>query len=198
MSWVAGCAWIDVVTTEFSSLGEDPTLPVFLANVGISALLFVVAVVWFVVTGTTTTVAVDANRAQVERYFVTNSFAFFVGWVWLVACRNALALVETVGEDWTHRLEGKPGSSLHLERWYGDFLVTVLWAPGLTVFIFWAQSRAVEKIAEEFQVEYMSRSAAAGRTRLRGMINATKLSLPSSRTGSPSKSESNGGARVMI
>ena len=149
LSWVAGCAWVDVILASFASLSDPtPTFETLASNCVTSALVAALAVAWFVVTGQAGdggTGAIEASRETVERYFVSNSFAFFVGWVWLVTGRNAFAQVERVSEEAMEL--GIAAMGWHVRPALGDYLVALLWAPAFTFVVFWAQNRAVAAIA---------------------------------------------------
>ena len=154
---VAGCAWVDVVLNLFDSLRDDPSPTVLLLNGGVSLLVAAFAIAWFAVTGNSTGSNAGNNadaginnedRAQIEKYFVSNSLAFFVGWVWLVAHRNAFALADKGLEHAFDALRLGP-------RWSGDYLGSISYALGSTFIIFWMQNLAVEVIASGAGVEYV-------------------------------------------
>ena len=146
LSWVAGCAWVDVVLVVFSSLQDVPSPIVLMLNFGVSALVAAFAIAWFALTGTGNE-GINENRDQIEKYFVTNSLAFFVGWVWLVVHRNAFALVDKA-------LEQALGY-VQQPRWYGDYLGSIAYALLATFLIFFMQNHAVEMIASGAGVEYV-------------------------------------------
>lgn len=143
LAWVAGCAWVDVIVISFSSLSADPSPFTLLLNAGVSALVAILAVAWFVVTGRS---ASAGNREESERYFVTNSFAFFVGWVWLVTTRNEFGLISKA-------LEGVSRATLEHGA-YVDLTSSVLWVLAATYVIFHLQFWCVEAIAKRAGVEY--------------------------------------------
>ena len=142
LAWVAGCAWVDVIVISFSSLCADPSLLTLLLNAGVSTLVASLAVAWFVVTGQA---ASAGSREESERYFVTNSFSFFVGWVWLVTARNAFGLISKALEVATHQ-----GS-------YGDLIASVLWVLASTYLIFRLVRVLTEAVASTAGVEYVSK-----------------------------------------
>eukprot|EP00965_Chrysotila_dentata_P142054 4695487-Pleurochrysis_carterae.AAC.1 len=89
--WVAGCSWTNaVVASKYSSLNEFPTGYVCFKNFATAVGLTALAVGWLVASGSSQSIK-DEHRLQrdlVERYFLTTSMSFFVGWSWLVLARN--------------------------------------------------------------------------------------------------------------
>ena len=119
-------------------------------------------------TGEAGPAGVHADRAVVERYFVSNAFAFFVGWVWLVSSRDLLGVVQRQWEGAVLQLDAAYGWQRPSR--FGDFLVAVLWAPLLTFFMFWMQNRAVEAIATNSGHDH-------ARARLRWKRGVAKISF---------------------
>ena len=150
-AFVTGCAWTDVVVMMFASLSANPSWPVVLKNFGIAGLIAAGAIAWFVVTGNTSS-GMGVEREAVERYFVTNSFAFFTGWILLVAHRNALACVEIGLESLIPMVDTATG--LSWPTWFGDYGGAWIWVVGSTFIIFWLQNQVVQGIAKRAGVEY--------------------------------------------
>ena len=92
LGYLTGCAWTDLICEIFSSLNADPTLSVILTNIAVTTSITFVVVYWLAVSGESLSAITDAtNREDMERYFITNSMAYFVGWTWLVVTRNLFA-----------------------------------------------------------------------------------------------------------
>ena len=125
--WVTGCAWTNAVTASFGTLQSPPTLEftVTLSDAGLAVGLTLLAVVWLVVTtvatsgdggggvdggaGTRGADGDDERRRAVERHFITNALAFFVGWTWVILLRDVTTLVATLGPTpgaWVYAREG--------------------------------------------------------------------------------------------
>ena len=159
MAWVAGSAWTDVVTALCTSLRQVPSLPVLLSNAAVSVAVAALAVGWLVLTGDTQASIDDTSREVVERYFVTTSLAFFVGWVWLVWHRNAIGLVivaleELATERGWDNLDGRV-----------DVLGMVGWVALVSVVMLWLQTHGTAPIAYTFDLQQQSpagEDAAAG------------------------------------
>jgi len=155
LAFVAGCAWSDVVCAIFTSLNSvTPTPSVLLANTAISVLVAAIALVWFVVTGNNTSSpsASAASRSHVEKYYITNALAFFVGWVWFVADRN-------MGAQLALAMEGvitvtNNAFDLQLPPAWGDFAGAGVWVSLCTGLVFWLQHRAVQALAKGVGAEH--------------------------------------------
>jgi len=132
--WVTGCAWTNAVTASFGTLQSPPTLEfsVTLSDAALAVGLTLLAVAWLVVTTVATSdgggggggggdggdgggggargaEGDDEKRRAVERYFVTNALAFFVGWAWVIFLRDLTTLVATLGGTpgaWAYAREG--------------------------------------------------------------------------------------------
>ena len=92
MAWVVGCAWVDLVTATFPSLHATPSTLVVAVNMLVAFGVLALAVIWFALSGTSyATLDITDDRESVEKYFLTSSLSFFVGWVWLVVARDVCA-----------------------------------------------------------------------------------------------------------
>lgn len=109
-------------------LQSPPTLKfsVTLSDAALAVGLTLLAVAWLVVTTVATSdggsgggdggdggargaEGDDEKRGAVERYFVTNALAFFVGWAWVIFLRDLTTLVATLGGTpgaWAYAREG--------------------------------------------------------------------------------------------
>ncbi len=88
LSFVVGCAWSDIITLLFLTLGQAPTPVVLLKNVGITVGLTLIVAYFIVVTGKKYELADAASREATELFLLINGAAFFVGWTWLVVIRD--------------------------------------------------------------------------------------------------------------
>ena len=96
LGYVCGCLSTDVITEVFSSLNDGPTLAVFITNLGITAASTLICAFYLSHSGTASIAITnngDADRDQVEAFFITNSMGFFVGWKWLVVARDLVTMV---------------------------------------------------------------------------------------------------------
>lgn len=95
LGFVAGCLTTDVITKLFSSLNEGPTPAIFATNVAITIFWTLAATFYLSRTGNVT-IDTAADRDSVEAFFIVNSMAFFVGWMWLVVARDLVTMVGLV------------------------------------------------------------------------------------------------------
>ena len=70
-------------------LAQAPTLSVALLNVLITLLLTGGACAYI---GKAGSGVLSESREAVERYFAVSSFAFFIGWMWLILARDVVVL----------------------------------------------------------------------------------------------------------
>lgn len=167
MSWVAGCAWLDVAIVIFPTLSEamPPDIDVLAINVLLALAAAAFAVAWFVVTGEPVYGGDDiASRATVERFFVSNSFSFFVGWVWLVVARNGVGMLR--------RLEERAGLRGNLEGSTGPLIVLLsFWL------LFGIQHRLVDNLTERVSSIETMYGLSSRRTTARGMHRGTEYDM---------------------
>lgn len=113
--WLTGCAWTNYVASVLPTLEAYPTAGVLLSDLGGSLAATLAAVVWLVGAAAIADparaphrrdgdggAAADASREreETERYFVTNSLVFFVGWCFVTCVRDLTTLIAaTLGPD---------------------------------------------------------------------------------------------------
>ena len=89
LGYVAGFLVTDVVTSVFTSLNEGPSLDVLIWNILLAAGWTLLASAYL---GRVGEQAMTADRDAVERYFLVNSGAFFVGWMWFVVAQDVITV----------------------------------------------------------------------------------------------------------
>jgi len=148
LGFVAGCAWTDVVTWFFPSIGADPTLAVTLTNFAVGVLLMLGGVAWLVLTGNKSGLDAEeaADRSAVERYFVTNSMCFFVGWTWNIVMRDVFMPFGVGVEQALLYLEATFGFSLPVG--IGETVTVVIFIPLATAIIL--------KATHDFEKRYVT------------------------------------------
>jgi hypothetical protein len=99
-SFVVGCAWSDIVTMVFTSLGEAPTLPVLGQNVLVTIAISWAVSYYLIKSGSEYANADESSREATEAYLIINGAAFFVGWTWLVVIRDVHAWFEYFLEEY--------------------------------------------------------------------------------------------------
>ncbi|KAL1496626.1 hypothetical protein AB1Y20_014230 [Prymnesium parvum] len=152
IGYVVGCAWSDFVTTVFTCLGEDPEPIVMLQNFAI-AFVISAGVVYYLLAARAKYELNDAgSREATEQYFVINSMAFFVGWIWLVATRNVFAQYCILFERGVIYFDSRFG--LTFPPYVGDSLAVFTFSPLLTVFFFWLSGSIITKIEKSLGAEH--------------------------------------------
>mmetsp|Transcript_91199 Transcript_91199/g.273874 ORF Transcript_91199/g.273874 Transcript_91199/m.273874 type:complete len:252 (-) Transcript_91199:202-957(-) len=95
--WVTGCAWTNFVRASLDSLDEYPTATVFFLDLIYSIAVTCVMFVWLVWKArfdgdtkdeTASEVGESGDREYVERYFLTTSMCYFVGWCYITLIRD--------------------------------------------------------------------------------------------------------------
>ena len=102
LAYVTGCACSDWVTFAFPSLSAPPaSAGVIVANVALCAALVLLCVAWLVATGESGQLdtSMQTDREAMERFFLTNSMAFFVGWNLFVVSQNLIIPVGVAAND---------------------------------------------------------------------------------------------------
>jgi len=102
LAFVAGGAWCNAVGV-WSSQDAYPTVEVVLSDFALACGLTLFAISWLVLTEQTGSIDEDrkSKREEVEKFFVTNSLAFLVGWGWVVVLRDlTVALTGVLGDSY--------------------------------------------------------------------------------------------------
>lgn len=99
-AYVVANAWTFVCWDTFTSLSAPPSMWAIGANVTITLSAVALALGWFVATGDTRKLAAGegAEAGAVQRFFVSNTMAFFVGWVCVIVLRQLVAPLSLVVE----------------------------------------------------------------------------------------------------
>ena len=131
LAFVCGCLFTDVITTAFSSLNAGPTPPVFVANVCITLGFTLGASLYLAASKDHT---ISADREDVEAFFLVNSAAFFVGWMWLVVARDLVTMVG-LAFRWLLSPFGVTGANDDAVQ----FVAVLIAAPACTAGAWWLQ-----------------------------------------------------------
>lgn len=135
LGFIAGGAALDMVTSALDTLGEGPTFAVLVSNV--MATLFVTAAAcWYIAHGGRG--GIGESREDMERYFITSSSAFFVGWMWLVVARDVVTIV---GEMLLAILSvplGEKALQQEATQGFAQVLSVLIFCPGFSAaFVVW-------------------------------------------------------------
>ena len=143
LGWTSGCSWTNVATAIFPTMvaptGTVPNPWTIIANFSIALLLSMMALLWLILSGDDPT-AVPWNemlaREDVEHYFMTGSFSFFVGWAWVIVLRGAYVylgrVVDFFARGANFLLDVSP-AKMHRAA---ELASVVLFLPLLTAFFF--------------------------------------------------------------
>jgi hypothetical protein len=168
LGWVVGCAWSDAFVA-YTPLGvntiERPM--VAMEDVGVAAAFTMLGVLWLLLSGqqigTSSSDAELSQREDVEAFFTTNAFVFFVGWSWVVTLRDATALVflgvSMAASGLSAWLPGASKLAASLEA-----CAVILLGPALTVGLLWAEKhvRPFQLIETTLRGRSRSRSSEKG------------------------------------
>ena len=109
-AWVVGCAWSDVVTMSFTTLGALPNGWEVASNVLITVGLTLLVSVWLALTNIKYENSDETSREATEAFLSVNAAAFFIAWTWLVVARDLHAwydwLLEKALVPWLMHLPG--------------------------------------------------------------------------------------------
>lgn len=129
-AWSTGLAWTAAVG-ELTSQADYPTPSVVGEDFGAAVVLTLVAAGWLVGSGQTTAKVEGrmGQREEVEKYFLTYSFSFVVGWAWVVLIRDITALLSDLVAG------GADGSNRPHMSFVAQLVLTFVWGPLLTLLV---------------------------------------------------------------
>ena len=190
VAWVVGCAWVDVVVATFPSLDAYPSLQITAWNGLVAVAVLLLAVLWFALSGTTYDLGISDDRDSMEKYILTSSLSFFVGWVWLVFVRNVFGAAQLLAEGAAKRLNARHQLELHSST--ADLAAVFVLCPLFTMCLFRGEEVMINRIEEQPSIK-----ATVGRAlrRDRRTIQRRIVARLSSGSGGGADSFGNDGAK---
>jgi len=145
LGYVAGCAFTDLIGEVFDSLGYAPYPSVIAKNIAVTVGITVAVVYWMAATDADYSISDGTNREEVERYFITNSAAFFVGWTWLTVIRNLFAPFSLLCEVAIVRIDEWSGWTI--DPLTGNIMFTLVFLSFFTVWLFTVSSFIMRRLS---------------------------------------------------
>ena len=139
LGWITGCAWTNAVESFWPSLPMYPSLPILISDLGATTAVTLLSTVWLIYCADDPTKYTDEqkeDREAVERYFITNAMSFFVGWCYVVSCRDLV----TMASDAFGKHGGHWGFA-------GELAVVILFGPVLTAVLVYVKSVLLARYA---------------------------------------------------
>jgi len=170
LSFVVGCAWSDIVTLLFITLGEPPSPVVFMKNVGVCIGLTILVSLFIISTGQTSSLSDASSREATEAFLMINGAAFFVGWTWLVVIRDLHAqynrMLEASLEPLVAATFAPQLAEYHVDAFYVVAVVAVVSFSLALTTIFFSGSACVFSALEAVEAEQKAKEEAVHKKRL--------------------------------
>jgi hypothetical protein len=149
LSWVAGCAWSDLLFRYVDTLNGLPTLENVLWNALVVLVITCASTLWVIITCPLSDdpVASLADRSEAEKQFVSYALCFFIYGGWLVFIRMLFANFSLQVERFVLYADSSFG--YHFPPIVGDIVAVIIFAPIFTVVSFKVAEKVMSALASK-------------------------------------------------